>query len=218
MTSGALPRNFCWTKFGTEAGQTAEQIVRRKEEERRLNNGVFLWGIGNSLADSMRELVRRTATPDILFSPIKSTPRTCDSGPQQLVAWRDAVSMFGEEFHLPPSSLVTSRQDPDRLKTSHYALVCHSDSPLQLVTDGPFLDFAYLRNLSTGNRLGASQVTAIVEQGDSVVGVHRRYPVALRARLIAPFFVRLHNPVPVRAVRGQVGWGEAVMALWASKQ
>ena len=51
-----LPRFFCWTRFGTEAGQPIEQILERKEQERIVNNGLFLWGIGNSLTPSMIEL------------------------------------------------------------------------------------------------------------------------------------------------------------------
>jgi hypothetical protein len=29
-----IPRYFCWTRFGTEAGQTTAQIIERKERER----------------------------------------------------------------------------------------------------------------------------------------------------------------------------------------
>src|SRR5438552_3133684 len=100
-----LPQHFCWTKFGSEAGQTADQILRRKEEERRGNDGVFLWGIGNSLGNAVHELVRRSSRPEILFSPIKAVPRTCDSDPHEVLAWRSAETFRGEQFALPPWSL-----------------------------------------------------------------------------------------------------------------
>ena len=40
-----LPEVFVWTRFGTEAGQPIEEIIERKELERRANGGVFLWGL-----------------------------------------------------------------------------------------------------------------------------------------------------------------------------
>jgi hypothetical protein len=45
-----LPEAFVWTRFGTEAGQTIDRILARKEAERIANGGLFLWGIGNSVA------------------------------------------------------------------------------------------------------------------------------------------------------------------------
>jgi uncharacterized transporter YbjL len=43
--SAKLPEYFCWTKFGTEAGEVSHAIFGRKEIERRRNGGIFLWGI-----------------------------------------------------------------------------------------------------------------------------------------------------------------------------
>ena len=34
MNSTNLPDVFCWTKMGTEAGQSLENIIARKEAER----------------------------------------------------------------------------------------------------------------------------------------------------------------------------------------
>lgn len=212
----ALPRHFCWTRFGAEAGQTVDQILNRKEEERLRNDGVFLWGIGNSLGDAVHELVSRSSPPEILFSPIKAAPRPCDSDPDDVLAWRSAETFRGEPFALPQWSLVTSRQDPVRPKVAHFALVCFSSVPLEAANDGSSLDFAYLRNLVTGHRLGVSQVTAVVERGREPVGSHREYTVAFRATLIAPFFVRLRNPVAIPARQGTYGWADAVMAFWSN--
>jgi hypothetical protein len=161
--------------------------------------------------------VRRSSRPEIVFSPIKGTPRVSDSDPHDVLAWLSAETFRGEEFVLPPWSLVTSRQDPVRPKVSHYALVCYSSVPLQAVADGPSLDFAYLRNLITGHRLGASQVTAVVERGDEAVSSHRPYQIAFRATLVAPFFVRLRNPVPIAADRQRDGWADAVIAFLANQ-
>jgi len=215
-SSAALPHFFCWTKFGAEAGQTVQQILRRKEEERRRNEGVFLWGIGNSVGGAINELVHRASHPKVLFSPIKTTPRNCDSDPQEVLAWQSAETTAGNEYVLPPWSLVTSRKDSARLKACHYALVCYSAHPLNVTPGlGPTLDTACLRNLTTGNRLGASQVTAVVERVEESVGNRQPYPIALRAALIAPFFVKLRNPVAIERRVGEYGWADAVAAFWS---
>src|SRR4051812_40360539 len=91
-----LPQVFCWTRFGTEAGEPIEQILKRKEIERRHNEGVFYWGIGNSLAPSMAELLRRARRPEVLFSPIRSRPRPVDIAPDAVVRWHAAETLDGE--------------------------------------------------------------------------------------------------------------------------
>src|SRR5687768_6644325 len=107
----ALPDCFCWTRFGTEAAQSIDQILARKEQERVANNGVFFWGIGNAVGPSMKELIRCTPRPEVLFSPIKSRPRAKDVAPPAVVAWVTGHTLAGEFFRLTAPSLVTSRQD-----------------------------------------------------------------------------------------------------------
>ena len=46
----------------------------------------------------------------------------------------------------------------------------------------------------SGNTLGASQVTAVVERAADYNG-GRLYVVALRAHLVDPYFIRLTDPV-----------------------
>ena len=121
-----------------------------------------------------------------------------DVAPSRVVVWTAAETSFGDRFELPPAVRVTSRQgDSER---PHYALVCASSAPLELAELG-LLDFSALRNLLSGNRLGASQVTAVVSRLDPppVPGVE--YPVALRAALVAPYFVRLREPLLVSAAK-----------------
>ena len=64
--------------FGTEAGEEIGQMLQRKEQERAANGGIFIWGIGNAVGPSIRELVRRGPKPEVLFSPIKSAPKQQD--------------------------------------------------------------------------------------------------------------------------------------------
>lgn len=195
-----IPRYFCWTRFGTEAAQEVSQIIERKEEERQAGNGVFLWGIGNSVGPSIQGLLGVSRYPEVLFSSIKSAPKYIDVNPPAVMAWTDGIGLDGEPFALPERALVTSRFDPTSPKRVHYALVCHSEAPLTLLHDGASIQFGALRNLVTQRRLGASQVTAVVEHEEGHPSVSEGYRVAIRARLVAPYFIRLHHPIPIKPV------------------
>lgn len=61
--------------------------------------------------------------------------------------------------------------------------------------DLPFPDA--LRNLRGGTPFGGSQTTAVVERLDSAARHGTVYPVAFRAALVEPYFVRLSRPVSV---------------------
>jgi hypothetical protein len=186
---------FCWTRFGTEAGESIADILRRKERERLATDGVFYWGIGTSVAPGIAELVRRCERPEVLFSPMRSRPRAADVRPSAVARWTTGESLWGDVFDLPATVRVTSRHDPARGR-GHYALVCRSSRPLDPADHGT-VQFECLRNLASGSPLGASQVTAVVERlAGHPSGV--AYTVALRAELVAPYFVRLRDPVGVR--------------------
>jgi hypothetical protein len=187
---------FCWTRFGTEAGEPVDRILERKELERHANRDIFYWGIGNSVAPGIAELLRRCDRPEVLFSPIKSRPRYVDARPSSIVAWTAGETLFGERIVLPPAVRVTSRVDLS-VPHPHYALVCASQHPLVLADLG-HLTFGALRNLLSGNAVGASQVTAIVRYIDYSAAGGLHYPVALRANLVPPYFLRLHDPVTIR--------------------
>lgn len=208
-----LPKQFCWTRFGTEASQSIEQILSRKEQERCANSGTFFWGIGNAIGPSMKELIRLNAEPEVLFSPIKGKPKAVDVTPSAIVAWTAAHGIFGEKFELPSRSLITSRFDLSNPKTTHYALVCHSDTPLA-VRQSATLCSSALRNLLTGRGVGASQVTAIVDLKAPSAAELSPYAVALRTRLVWPYLVKLSAPVLLSpqsdASHGEADWGEIV--------
>jgi hypothetical protein len=195
MRSCKVPSIFCWTRFGTEAAEPIDAILRRKEEERLLNGGLFLWGIGNAIGPSMAELVRRETTPEILFSPMKSRPKCKDVAPAAVATWTSAIGLDGCNFKLPIHSVVTSRFDVLAPKRSHYALVCFSEAPLTLTRSEAQLSFGKLRNIRTGRPVGASQVTAVVEQSSDRCLDFAAYDIAIRATLVAPYFVRLADPV-----------------------
>jgi hypothetical protein len=189
----ALPSCFCWTRFGVESGEPIDAIVVRKERERLANGGVFLWGIGNSIAPALADLVNSVDEPEVLFSPIHSRPRHVDASPESVAQWTSAQGLFGEDFDLPSQAYVVSRWNPAKPKPAHYALVCGSVDPLELGDQGQ-LHVSSLRNLRSGAIVGASQVTAVVRtSGEAADG--RSYRVAMRTALVAPYFVRLKDPV-----------------------
>lgn len=188
-----LPAAFCWTRFGTEAGEPIGAILERKEQERRANDGTFFWGIGNSVAPGLAALLKRCKRPEVLFSPIKGRPRPVDVAPATVISWRAGQTLDGKDFEIPTSALVTSRGSGRCL--GHYALVCSSSRPLAMADLGR-LDFLALRNLLSGNPLGASQVTAIVKREESRPTSDMQYAVAFRAALAWPYFVRLTQSAP----------------------
>jgi hypothetical protein len=196
MEQKSLPDWFCWTRFGTEAGEDIGHILQRKEEERAANGGIFIWGIGNAVGPSIRELVRRGSKPEVLFSPIKSSPKQHDILPAAVAAWTLGETLEGDLYYLPEHSLVTSRYDPSAPKETHYALVCFSRMPIAPAQPAGKIAFAALTNLRTGRPIGASQVTAVVHRRpvDSKDGEHA-YDVAIRAELAFPYFIKLRLPL-----------------------
>jgi hypothetical protein len=93
----------------TEAGQTLESIVHRKEIERQVGNGHFLWGVGNPPAQIARVLARAKVPVRAVFSIMKSPPKSVDVAPSRTVAWRRYIDAEGVERPLPPHTLLTSR-------------------------------------------------------------------------------------------------------------
>ena len=66
----------CLTKFGPESGETAEEIVARKDLERRAGVGAykneFWWGVGErGTAQSIQTLISQHGGNTVLFSAIK---------------------------------------------------------------------------------------------------------------------------------------------------
>lgn len=190
-----LPNRFCWSRFGTEAGEEIQQIIARKERERSENDGVFLWGVGSALRPSMLLLTQLEPEPEVIFSPIKSSPRRVDVAPPKIARWTTARNLDGEIYTLPHASVVTSRAKEGRTQR-HYALVCFSKKPLQLQGNLGDLILGRIRNLATNNPIGASQVTAVVTHAKNApIYSELVYPIAMRFKLAPPYFIELNDPV-----------------------
>jgi len=216
-----IPLHFCWTRFGTEAAQSIHQILVRKEQERQANHGLFLWGIGNAVGPSILELVRRASVPEVIFSPIKSAPREEDVTPPAIVAWTAGSTICGDRYDLPKTVLVTSRFVPPQPRRSHYALVCYSEQRLCLASSDRRIALRSLRNIISGRKVGASQVTAVVECKSEAAEDAWQYDVAMRARLVHPFFVKLTEHMIVSDelddASSVTDWPRAVERCWVKK-
>jgi hypothetical protein len=194
----ALPETFCWSRIGTEAGEELEEIIARKEQERTGNDGIFLWGIGSAIGPSVLELVRSDPMPHVLFSPIRSAPRSIDIRPSRVAVWLSAQALTGHRYDIPVRSVVTSRFPVGGRQACHYALVCQSTRPLQFDEQGDLIEFRRLRNLRSDRPVGASQVTAVVRLVETEgIGEGASYRTVIRARLVFPYLVRLIDPVVV---------------------
>jgi hypothetical protein len=190
-TAALLPNLFCWTKYGTEAGEEIGAILARKEAERLAGDGTFLWGIGNAIGPSVETLIAQAAQPQVVFTPMRSRPAARDVTPAQVAVWHRGIGLDGEPYELADFSCVTSRISPTR--SYHYALVCRSDEPLgDSDLRGPSFASTHVRNLRSGSKVGASQVTCVVRRIGCALGLApSNYKVTLIAGLVAPYFVRL---------------------------
>ncbi len=200
-----IPSRFCWSKVGTESGETLDRILIRKEFERLANGGYFLWGVGNSVLNAVEGLFRFETRPRIIFSRMKSKPKAVDVRPSVVYAWIGAEAADGTPCEIPAFSLITSRGETETVgrKRSHFALVCYSSEPL---TGGQAwqnaLDAASFVNLLSGRPLGASQVTSVVERNEHAQGAHlrSRYSVDFTAELTPPGQFRLVEPIALNRV------------------
>ncbi len=196
MMPTQLPPTFCWTKMGTESGEDLSHIILRKEWERRLGGGGFLWGIGQSLGANADAAVADGNSLAAVFSPMLSKPKEIDVAPVDVVLWNSWIDVEGQTRPLPMHSFVTSRAKlpSGRRKEFHYALVCRSPAELG-TTSALRVSPLSLRNLNTGKALGASQVTAVVAHSEQLCTPGAKsYPVSFVVQLEVPFFVRLSNP------------------------
>jgi len=193
-----IPELFCWSKMGAEAGEELTNILIRKDLERRLGEGFFAWGIGNSIGNDLNTLWRPGFRMPIIFSQMISKPKAYDRKPSAVWLWRGYLDDRGIPIPLPWHVIVTSRakQATKNHETAHYALFCRSSRELTIGT--PFqLDASGLSNAVSGKPLGFSQVTAIVRYStrrrrDNTSQI---YPVNALAELIFPHCVRLCSPI-----------------------
>lgn len=190
-----IPNIFCWTKMGTEAGQSLDKILHRKEIERRAGEGVFAWGVGNPLgnAPEVAKLMSPSGEVEVLFTPMKSPPKIVDIAPSKVLLWVFYQTKSGRIASLPEHILVTSRGSDT--KRTHYALLCKSDNSIEKCGEYGTFDSIDVRNLVSGNPVGASQVTSVVHYFNEKKDSAKPYKVALKAKLYAEGFIKLIEPI-----------------------
>jgi hypothetical protein len=193
-TQSPLPNAFCWTRMQAEAGQPLNAIIKRKELERSIGNGVFYWGVGNALGGSLRALINCAPQPEVFFSVMRSKPKRVDSSPGTVLLWTHFVDQNGGLQPLPQHTIVLSRGDTASGKEKRcYALVCHSDIALCLSSIAHF-NLSHFRNLGeVGGKVGFSQVTVNIKHL-SKESHGPMYEINLRSWLKPPYFVRLASP------------------------
>lgn len=184
--------------MGVESGESLDLIIRRKDWERQLGNGLFFWGIGQSLGENARDAAASVdGDMKVVFSPMASKAKDIDVTPGDVFVWNSWIDSSGESHTLPEHVLITSRADlpSGRRKTCHYALVCKSTAPLAGTTELE-VTAAFLRNFSSDKSLGASQVTAVVRNAEYALSgnVAKKYSVSFVADMEAPYSVQLASP------------------------
>ncbi len=184
--------------MGTESGQPLEKILLRKELERRAGNGLFAWGIGNSLGETANAVHQKHGMIDVLFSPMKSPAKSIDAEPGLILLWLDYYDVEVGQINLPEHMIITSRGNLTKKgnKRAHYALFCSTNNDITEQSTTEIVDANRARNFASQNQLGASQVTALVRyEAYRADLVEKPYPVTFRATLSRAGFVRLASPV-----------------------
>jgi hypothetical protein len=191
--SDGCAMTFVWTKMGVESGEDLNQILARKEKERKLGKGVFWWGIGSSLGASVREQARaQGGRLPVLFSTMLSRPKDADASPTVIWQWTRWEGEDGSLRDIPSHVKVISRGDPSKGK--HYALVCYSNEPLNLGSAQHRFDPTQYLTFSGGKKPGSSQVTALLRDTPHEHNVGP-YAISLRATLIEPWNPKLACPI-----------------------
>ena len=150
----------CLTKFGPKSGETAGEIVARKELERLsgvdAHKNEFWWGVGEKgTAQSISVLISHYGANVVLFSAIKKQKLSNDGSASNLLVWRQYHVLGSSVSHdIPKHVLITSaalaKNGSPRL--AHFALVCKSRFPIK--TGKPVFRFSNAHYKNLGGRGG----------------------------------------------------------------
>ena len=177
----------------TEAGQSLDLIVKRKEMERTATGGTFFWGVGNAPSTAIKHIAKLGLPVCVVFSQMKTRPKARDVAPSTILVWRRYLDLEGVVRPLPDGVLVISRGDTERgIKHTHYALMCCSQIPLKLLSGKPFDPNAFRNVAGRGGSVGASQVTVLLRRAQDDGPTD--YEINLQAQLHGSYWVRLFDP------------------------
>ena len=177
---------FVWSLMGEDAAEPLSHIITRKEAERKAGGGEFWWSIGSTIAKELEEVaISNGGSLPVFFSALGL--QGGGGSKQQICVWNGWRSRDGKRRdHIPGHVLITSDYKPER---PHYALVCHSASQVALGNHGYF-DPVTCPTLS-GKTRDRRQRTALLT--GNAIQPHGPYPIAMRADLVSPWYVRLSD-------------------------
>jgi high-affinity K+ transport system ATPase subunit B len=104
----------CLTKFGPESGETADEILARKDLERRsgtrAHKNEFWWGIGEKgAAQSINRLISQHGANVVLFCAIKTQQLPKQGSTSDILVWRKYRILGSSTLHdIPKHVLITS--------------------------------------------------------------------------------------------------------------
>jgi hypothetical protein len=201
----------CLTKFGPESGETAKEILARKELERRsgvsAHKNEFWWGVGEKgTAQSIQTLISHHGGKVVLFSAIKDQKLPNKGSATDALVWRKYRVLGGDILQdIPKHVLITSAAvtKAGTTRTKHFALVCNSSVPLKIGGRAFRFSNSHYKNLSKDGKLGKSArgqrtTAALVRWTNSPIsGAECDSVIDFCADLCAPYCVELFDPVRI---------------------
>jgi hypothetical protein len=203
----------CLTKFGPESGETAEEILARKDLERRsgvcAHKNEFWWGVGErGTAQSIQALISQHGGNVVLFSAIKNQKPPNSGSATDALVWRKYRLLAGDIPQvIPKHVLITSAAvaKGGTIRTRHFALVCNSGVPLKMGGRAFRFSNRHYKNLSKDGKLGKSArgqrtTTALVRWTSSPIsGAECDSLIDFSADLCTPYCVELFDPMRISA-------------------
>ena len=201
----------CLTKFGPESGETAKEILARKDLERRSGVGAhkneFWWGVGEKgTAQSIQTLISQHGGNTVLFSAIKDQKPPYKGSAADALVWRKYRMLGGDILQdIPKHVLITATATTKRgtARTKHFALVCNSSVPIKVGGRAFRFSNAHYKNLSKDGKVGklarGKRITAALVRWTSspISGAECDSLIDFFADLCTPYCVELFDPVRI---------------------
>jgi hypothetical protein len=201
----------CLTKFGPESGETAKEILARKDLERRSGVGghknEFWWGVGErGTAQAIQTLISQHGGNIVLFAAIKDQKPPNKGSATDALVWRKYRMLGGDILQdIPKHVLITSAAvtKGGTTRTKHFALVCSSRVPLKIGGRAFRFSNPHYKNLSKDGKLGKSvrgqrTTSALVRWTSSPIsGAECDSLIDFSAALCTPYCVELFDPMRI---------------------
>jgi hypothetical protein len=203
----------CLTKYGPYSYQTVEEILLRKDLERRSGKfdhaNEFWWGFDGKCAEAICHLCEHNAAKTVLFTPIKN--QETNAPPSHVFVWRKYRSPGNNKvFDVPEHVLMTSRLE----YSTYFALVCKSNDPMRPAKVGKFANCHY-KNLIKSKRNAAGYELGSGKRGQLTTAPLVKWTdrpiraaecdatIEFAAQLCAPYCVELldRKRVPTSTIR-----------------